>query len=202
MASIINASTTSGIVYSADNSGILIIQSNNTPAITIDASRQVSFANPLPVSSGGTGGTFTPVQQGGATGHLTNKVYIGWTGSDLRATVDVTDIGSLLGLGISQTWQNMFASRALSTTYTNSTGKPIQVIVSTNSTTSGNGNANTSVAVVSGVTIATITTAESSGFYQLPLVHSFIVPNSGTYSITNTAGSGNTMTIASWTELR
>lgn len=108
------------------------------------------------------------------------------------------------GIGVNQTWTDVRVTpgRVSGTTYTNSTGKPIQVIVSTNSTTSGNGNTNTSVAVVSGVTIATITTAESSGFYQLPSVHSFIVPNSGTYSITNTPGAGNSMTIASWTELR
>lgn len=33
--------------------------------------------------------------------------------------------------GIGQTWQDVTASRALATTYTNSTGKPITVIVST-----------------------------------------------------------------------
>ena len=105
-------------------------------------------------------------------------------------------------IGIGQTWTDVKSSRASGTTYTNSTGKPIQVFVSVTSTTGGNSNLNTSTAVVSGTTISTIETSESSGFYRLPSVHSFIVPNSGTYSITNTAGASNTMTIASWTELR
>jgi hypothetical protein len=36
---------------------------------------------------------FTPVQQGGGTGQLSNKVYIGWNGSSLKAQVDSTDLG-------------------------------------------------------------------------------------------------------------
>ena len=34
-----------------------------------------------------------------------------------------------LSIGVSQTWQNMIASRALNATYTNSTGKPIMVSI-------------------------------------------------------------------------
>lgn len=37
---------------------------------------------------------FTPVQQGGGTGQLTNKVYIGWSGSALTATVDAVNLGT------------------------------------------------------------------------------------------------------------
>ena len=36
---------------------------------------------------------FTPVQQGGGTGQLTNKVYIGWDTVSLKAQVDATDLG-------------------------------------------------------------------------------------------------------------
>lgn len=36
---------------------------------------------------------FTPLQQGGGTSQLTNKVYIGWDGGSLRAQVDTTDFG-------------------------------------------------------------------------------------------------------------
>jgi len=108
------------------------------------------------------------------------------------------------GIGVNQTWTDVKTSpgRVSGTTYTNSTGKAIQVFVSVTSTTNGNGNNNTSVATVGSVTIATINTAESSGFYSLPSIHSFIVPDGQTYKITNTAGTGNTMTITSWTELR
>ena len=38
---------------------------------------------------------FTPVQQGGGTNQLTNKVYIGWTGSQLTAQVDTTSMGAI-----------------------------------------------------------------------------------------------------------
>lgn len=39
---------------------------------------------------------FTPVQQGGGAGQLANKVYIGWTGSQLKAQVDSTDMGAFV----------------------------------------------------------------------------------------------------------
>ena len=47
MASIINASTTStsGLVYSADASGVLQLQSNGTTALTVDTAANVSTAN-------------------------------------------------------------------------------------------------------------------------------------------------------------
>lgn len=39
---------------------------------------------------------FTPVQQGGGTGQLNNKVYIGWNASNkLALTVDSTDLGAI-----------------------------------------------------------------------------------------------------------
>jgi hypothetical protein len=39
--------------------------------------------------------TFTPVQQGGGAGQLSNKVYIGWSGSELKAQVDAADRGAI-----------------------------------------------------------------------------------------------------------
>ena len=37
---------------------------------------------------------YTPVQQGGGTGQGTNKLYIGWTGSQLALQVDSTNFGA------------------------------------------------------------------------------------------------------------
>lgn len=37
---------------------------------------------------------FTPIQQGGGIGQSTDKIYIGWNGSQLKCTVDQTDIGA------------------------------------------------------------------------------------------------------------
>ena len=39
---------------------------------------------------------FTPVQQGGGSGQSTNKIYIGWSGSQLKAQVDATDMGAIV----------------------------------------------------------------------------------------------------------
>lgn len=36
------------------------------------------------------------VKEGGGVGQLTNNVYIGWSGSRLKATVDVTDLGNIV----------------------------------------------------------------------------------------------------------
>jgi len=38
---------------------------------------------------------FTPVQQGGGAGQAANKIYIGWSGADLKAQVDGTDLGAI-----------------------------------------------------------------------------------------------------------
>lgn len=37
--------------------------------------------------------SFTPVQQGGGMGQGTNKVYIGWTGSNISVQVDNSNLG-------------------------------------------------------------------------------------------------------------
>jgi hypothetical protein len=52
------------------------------------------------------------------------------------AATDAVNFGQAFGLG--QTWQDMTASRALATTYTNSTSKPISVAVTMVSTGGGN----------------------------------------------------------------
>jgi len=53
LASSINASTTAGVVTTADTSGVLNIQTAGTTAIAIDASQAVSFTN-APTVTGGT----------------------------------------------------------------------------------------------------------------------------------------------------
>ena len=49
MANVINATSTGsgGLVSTGDDSGILNIQTNETTAITVDASQKVSFTNPI-----------------------------------------------------------------------------------------------------------------------------------------------------------
>lgn len=87
-------------------------------------------------------------------------------------------------IGSGQTWQDVTGSRVSGTTYTNSTGKAIQVYVG-----SVAGAGNTISIVVSGVAIASFTEGADSNQCT-----SFIVPVGATYSIT---GSFN-----KWSELR
>ena len=71
MASSINASTTAGVVTTADTSGVLNIQTAGTTAISISAAQAVSFTNPITGALNGTIGATTP-----ATGAFTT-VQIG-----------------------------------------------------------------------------------------------------------------------------
>jgi hypothetical protein len=57
MTTTINASTSAGLVNTADTSGVLALQTANTTALSISASQVVTLTNALPVASGGTGGT-------------------------------------------------------------------------------------------------------------------------------------------------
>ena len=91
-----------------------------------------------------------------------------------------------VSLGVNQTW-TVFNSttRAFNTTYTNSTGKPIYVLVS-----SSNGYGLT--AYVDGVAVG----STSSGNSAVALGMSWIVPNGSTYSLSSAA------TWQGWSELR
>lgn len=55
MAATINASTSAGLVQTADTSGVLALQTAGTTAVSISASQVVTLTNALPVASGGTG---------------------------------------------------------------------------------------------------------------------------------------------------
>jgi hypothetical protein len=93
------------------------------------------------------------------------------------------------GIGVNQTWQSV--SRAIGTTYTNSTGKPIVVAI-----TYTNSEANSVQGlVINGQTIyvGAVNTAGSSGGFSL------VIPNGATYVTVSNTG---TMTLVTWGELR
>jgi glyoxylate carboligase len=92
-----------------------------------------------------------------------------------------TDAVAGLGTG-NQTWQDVKASRSTGTTYTNSTGRPIMVCISTTGGANGD-------LVINGVYIGR---CDSSGYQTV----SGVVPNSGTYSLNGGIG------IIYWAELR
>lgn len=92
-------------------------------------------------------------------------------------------------LGHSQVWTNVTASRISGTQYTNTTTKPIMVMVRPNINSAG---VTCTITIVVGGT-----TIYSNNYSSEP--PSFVVPVGSTYSITV---SGSTTTFASWVELR
>lgn len=106
-------------------------------------------------------------------------------------TVSQTMLASgVVPLGVGQTLQDVTGSRALGTTYTNSTGRPIFVIVAISQNTTGIGHQ---------VYIDSLTynahqdnSSSSSGAAQ------FIVPNGSTYRVA--AQTGEVLNV--WLELR
>ena len=101
-------------------------------------------------------------------------------------------LAAISSLGYGQTWQSVTGSRAASTTYYNTTGKPIMVIVfgSTSPT-----NAQSINLIINGVTVSSTFFALSSQQVQIPVTG--IVPPGNSYSATVSATS-----IGSWIELR
>ena len=108
----------------------------------------------------------------------TNQALTAAQGKVLKDTLDTT-VSSSFGVG--QTWTVLTGSRAIGTTYTNSTGKPIQVCMSVD--------INNAHFFINGVDMYI---PDYNGYGN----HYFIVPNGQTYRLEG-AGSINT-----WSELR
>lgn len=105
-----------------------------------------------------------------------------------KAILEISDASP--GLGYGQTWQDVTASRATGVTYTNSTGRPIQVSIKATQGSGGSG-----LIKVGGVNVGSLGALSGGDF----MYASFIVPDGQTYAYTITAGS---QTIGLWSELR
>ena len=120
----------------------------------------------------------------GATETLTGLIELATTAETQAGTDDTRAItplklkNSVIGLG--QTWQDVTASRALGTTYTNSTGKPITISVSI---LWHSNNANYDYITVNGVIVAKLGTDNSSTTTSVSQLIA-VVPDGGTYSVT------------------
>ena len=114
---------------------------------------------------------------------LTNKTI---NASQLvAASVTSTQLATaVIPLGDGQTWQNVTASRAFQTTYTNSTGRPIYVAY-------GWSGGFYSTFLIDGVATANTATSSNVGGY-------YVVPAGSTYRI-DAAGGGS---LTAWSELR
>ena len=109
------------------------------------------------------------------------------------ATIAQGDLATAITpIGVGQTWQNMTSSRAIGTTYTNSTGRTIVVIVSG---TGGGANGLWGVTLNSAITYYTPSTYTTSVWTACE----FIVPAGQTYFLSQ---QGSSVTLQNWSELR
>lgn len=112
------------------------------------------------------------------------------TGTDATKAVTSDGLAKTMLGGVGQAMVDVTASRALGTTYTNSTGRTIVVYYSGN--VSGGGA--TADAVINGVTVPINAFSASGAAGRLGAT--LIVPNGATYSVTNVG------TMNSWREFR
>jgi hypothetical protein len=96
-------------------------------------------------------------------------------------------------IGVGQTWQNVKSSRSLGINYTNSTGKPISVSVSS----VGNASTIGLKLIVDGVSVVE-NFVSSTGSGQKYVIVSAIVPNGAVYKVNQI----NSVYIGEWAELR
>ncbi|EMM9642005.1 phage tail protein [Providencia rettgeri] len=118
----------------------------------------------------------------------------GDVGAYTKAEVD-SKFATGSGLGYGQAWQNVKASRAVGTVYTNSTGKPIVLLVT--ASTSANDRMNGINIHVNGVVIATSMTYGNGA--KAPV--SAVIPHGSTYKIDYPSGTVSPF-IHQWFELR
>jgi len=146
----------------------------------------------LTVAQGGTGvKTLTGIVYASGT-----SAFAAATGSQITTAIGSTAVTNATtatnvtnGLGVSQTYQNVTGSRALGTTYTNSTSKPIWLSVSF-----GN-----SAGQVCDLYVDGNLASHTEGDLYPRLTVTGIVPAGSTYYISRTGGSG---AITYWLELR
>jgi hypothetical protein len=166
--------------------GTMAAQNSTTVAIT---GGTITGITDLTVADGGTGAstiTANSVILGNGTSALSGNLVAPSTSGNVLTSNGTTWTSAtpVSGIGVGQTWQNVTASRAQGTTYTNSTGKPISISIT----------AQTSDAYtlrIGGVDIL------RDPSFNTPITISAIVPDSTTYALT---GSG--ATISYWCELR
>jgi hypothetical protein len=162
----INADTTNGLVLTSDTSGELKLQSAGADIATVDSSGiTMAAGKTIPAAS-------------------------------LTGTLPAIDGSSLTGIptiGVGQTWQA--PSRSAGVTYTNTTGRTIEVMVQCGNGGAGNSNTDFNL-VINGSTV------QCHGMYAATDVGLvvFLVPNGNTYriNIINAAGA----VIGNWRELR
>jgi hypothetical protein len=159
-----------------------------TPSTTTTGA--VTLAGTLAVANGGTGVTSSTGTTNVVLSNSPTLVTpaLGTPSSGVLTNCTGTAASLNAGIGVGQTWQNVLGSRSAGTTYTNSTGKPIYVLITC---ITGGSNVN---GTVNGFTFRA---GEGAGAYFNASTIYLIVPNGSTYSISS-FGAGS----QSWLELR
>jgi hypothetical protein len=150
----------------------------NATSITttsITATSLTGLTTPLSRAQGGTG-----LSAVGTAGNVLTSDGTNWVSSASQS------------IGLQQTWQDVTASRAYGTTYTNSTGRPIFIVVGT-SASSLNGSLGITI---DGVMVNGGNSAPNGGGVTV----SCLIPPGSTYSVSVTGGS--VAALANWQELR
>jgi hypothetical protein len=160
----------------------------------------------LPIANGGTGATtgaaaLTALGLVSASDAAEGIVELA-TNAEVQAGTDTTRAVTPSGfaaasIGYGQTWQDVTGSRAFGVTYTNSTGRPIFIIVTGTTPSSANG---AFTLTIDGVIVAENginANGGNSGAHRIPT--SAIVPPGSTYSAQQSIA---TSTLNRWVELR
>ena len=155
--------------------------------VTVDTTNKT-----LRVHDGSTvGGIRLATFTGAATTSTQGAVILNNTVTSTDATQALTAAqGKVLNdqaFGVGQTWQSFTSGRVVNTTYTNSTGKPLEVMIVVNGGASTSGN----LLQINGVNVA-----EFAIHSNMTAPFCFTVPAGQTYRINITS------TINSWSELR
>lgn len=179
------------------NLGLGTIATQDASAVAITGGTIAGITD-LAVADGGTGAstlTANAVLLGNGTSAL-QTVAPSTSGNVLTSngTTWTSSAPADLGIGVNQTWQDVKSSRAAGTTYTNSTGKPIQVSIAV--TVSGPSNPSSMSLVVGGVGVGQVywSVPSNAGGGQLTA----IVPNGVNYVVNSSGNTG----ITYWAELR
>lgn len=130
----------------------------------------------------------------GITNDITlNGVSVATDTEVSSAVAPKANTADLKEIGVNQTWQDVTSSRVTGTTYTNTTGKPINVCISVAASTFSTYYG--CYLVING--IHTVKSAGNEGITYATGIINVIIPNTESYKLIITNG-----VISSWMELR
>lgn len=188
----VNATAARLAILVAYNSGTPVLcVANLAGGVNLD---ETTLISPTTISSGAT--SASTIYSASAVGASSPFRVVGFLDST-QATAGTyataptviggsrTSLGAMMTLGYGQTWQNVTGSRALNTTYYNTTGKPIFMRV-------------LAAGAAAGCTITINGVSDGGGFTVYgPAVA--IIPAGASYLV-NFSGTGSTLSV--WQELR